>query len=704
LLLASSLLFACGGESHGDDNAAGAAGSEAGAGGHGQSYACTGIDCVCQTDAGLTALCHGECVSYANDHDNCGACDNACGADMSCVAGQCTCGGSVLTACGNKCVDMHADASNCGACGKACASGESCVSGACTKQAGGSCASACDGGRVCTNGACVCPSGLMFCDGSCIDANVNAAHCGSCDHACEASQVCAAGSCACAAGKELCGNSCLDLQNDPANCGACGHACSGTQICGGGMCQVAWSDGCTATPAHGLNLTDVAIYQTIKVPVMDNGSAVPVSARAVDIIAGRFAHFRGFVTLAKNYVAHDVSMRVTIINGSTTDRYAFTQKVTSKSNDVDPNTSFQLTVPADKITTTTRYSVELVDCAAGSGDVMSTRFPAPSGEVELGARVTGGLKIRLIPVKANGRVPDLSSTTLAAYQTYMEAMYPIDHATLTVGKQITTTYPINWTTLVDQIRQQRKADNPAPDVYYYGLVQPTASLKDYCKGGCTAGIGYVNPATQAPTRAAVGLSYGDEISASTMAHEVGHNHGRNHAPCAPGNSISGVDDSYPYRGAQVGVWGFDVRKGTYLAPSVTFDIMGYCDPKWISDYSYAALVDRVAYINSPEGLMPSDTTPIAKYRVLLVDADGPRWSVPLDEPTAAFGEEEQADILDVYGQVITQVTVYRTEAADGSSSTILVPEPADSSWNAVRVMGADALAFSAPITVPGPMN
>jgi hypothetical protein len=617
---------------------------------------------------------------------------------MSCVNGQCTCGGSVLTACGTQCVDLHADAANCGACGKACASGESCVSGACSKQTGAGCATACDGGRVCKSGACVCPSGLLYCDGSCVDSSVNSAHCGSCDHACATGQVCAASTCSCSSGKEACGDSCIDLQNDPANCGGCGHACSGTQICSAGSCQVAWSDGCTTTPAHGLNLTDVAIYQTIKVPVMSGGSAIDVKSRTVDIVASHFAHFRGFIAPSKNYVAHDVSMRVTIINGSATDRYAFKQKVTTTSSDADPKTTFQLTVPAEKITATTRYSVELVDCAAASGDVMTTRFPAGSGEVELGARVTGGLKITLIPVKANGHVPDVSATTLSAYKTYLEAMYPIDHATLTVGTQITTTYPINWTTLVDQIRQQRKADNPDPDVYYYGLLQPTATLKDYCRGGCTAGIGYVNPATQVATRAAVGLSYGDEISASTMAHEVGHNHGRNHAPCAPGNSISGVDDDYPYKGAQAGVWGFDVRSGSYMAPTTTFDIMGYCDPKWISDYSYGALIDRVAYINSPDGLMPSDTTPIANYRVLLVDADGPRWSVP--ETTAAYGTEEQADILDIYNQVIMSVSVYRTEVADGGASTILVPEPTDPSWNAVRVMGADPIAFSAPPTVP----
>jgi hypothetical protein len=319
--------------------------------------------------------------------------------------------------------------------------------------------------------------------------------------------------------------------------------------------------------------------------------------------------------------------------------------------------------------------------------------------VLLQTRKTGILKVTIIPVKANSHLPDTSDAALQTYRNYLEAMYPIERAELSVGAQITTKYPLNWTTLVEQIRAQRKADDPPADVYYFGMVRPTDTLKDFCGRGCTAGIGYVNPANQPATRAAVGVAYGDEISASTMAHEIGHNHGRNHAPCAPGDSITGVDDEYPYDKAALGTWGYDARKQSFLSPDLTQDIMGYCDPKWISDYTYRALVERVAFINSPDGLTPSDTTPLAPYRVLLVDADGPRWSEPISDPIAAFGAPEMADVFDVYGQPLEPITVYRTRLSENGASTILVPEP-DPTWATLQVQGAAAISFDAPISLP----
>jgi hypothetical protein len=324
------------------------------------------------------------------------------------------------------------------------------------------------------------------------------------------------------------------------------------------------------------------------------------------------------------------------------------------------------------------------------------------GDTVLDARKTGILKVTVIPVLSNSRMPDTSDTALAVYRAYLEAMYPIEKAELTVGKQISTSYPIDWQSLLDQIRSQRQTDRPNADVYYYGFLKPADTFKAYCQGGCTAGIGYVASATQAGTRAAVGLAYSDETSASAMAHEVGHNHGRNHAPCAPGGNISGVDSRYPYSGAKIGVWGFDPRKKTFLSPDTTTDIMGYCDPKWISDYTYKGLVDRVATING-NMLEFADLSLADSYRVLLLGPGGPRWGRPFSEPAEPFGEAETADILDIDGQPIQTVTVYRTGIGDSEGATMLVPPPR-AGWHAVRIANEVALPFSAPITVPPPVH
>jgi len=114
--------------------------------------------------------------------------------------------------------------------------------------------------------------------------------------------------------------------------------------------------------------------------------------------------------------------------------------------------------------------------------------------------------------------------------------------------------------------------------YYYGVAKV-----GYSSG--VAGIAYVSdPSGNA--RAAMGWDYLTGSSGSVVAaHELAHNWGRFHAPCGgPANP----DLSYPYVGGAIGAYGLDVTTVTPKPPS-TNDIMGYCDPKWISDYNYKAV-------------------------------------------------------------------------------------------------------------------
>ena len=71
---------------------------------------------------------------------------------------------------------------------------------------------------------------------------------------------------------------------------------------------------------------------------------------------------------------------------------------------------------------------------------------------------------------------------------------------------------------------------------------------------------------------------------ATLAHELGHNLGLRHAPCG---GAAGVDKAYPYDGGEIGVWGYDFLSERVVHPSLYKDVMGYCDPTWISDYSFA---------------------------------------------------------------------------------------------------------------------
>jgi hypothetical protein len=85
-----------------------------------------------------------------------------------------------------------------------------------------------------------------------------------------------------------------------------------------------------------------------------------------------------------------------------------------------------------------------------------------------------------------------------------------------------------------------------------------------------------------------GLAPGDYSYHSTLAHEIGHNLGRQHAPCGGGANL---DPEYRHPNGKLGAAGYDVATGTPLDPNVWSDIMSYCPPRWVSDYTFGAILD-----------------------------------------------------------------------------------------------------------------
>ena len=248
-----------------------------------------------------------------------------------------------------------------------------------------------------------------------------------------------------------------------------------------------------------------------------------------------------------------------------------------------------------------------------------------------------------------------------------------------------------WSEALDQIASLHESDNAPADTYYYGLFQPTDNLGQYCGQGCVAGIGYVTDTSNMSrhAHAALGLSYGDVQSAQTMAHEVGHNHGREHSPCG---GAAQPDPKYPYSGAKIGWWGFEGPDKLHN-PATDTDIMGYCDNVWISDYTYRGLTDRVARDNGTARELPPPGG-MHHYLFLLTDVTGPRWGLPRAAPRYPSGEPEPADILDDSGAVIASVTVYRTPMDHLNGAQLLVPDP-EPGWHAIQIRGAVPLAFGA---------
>jgi hypothetical protein len=137
-------------------------------------------------------------------------------------------------------------------------------------------------------------------------------------------------------------------------------------------------------------------------------------------------------------------------------------------------------------------------------------------------------------------------------------------------------------------------------------------------------------------RAAIGLGFPGEMSVSTALHEVGHNHGRQHSPCQTQDG----DPSYPYPNGSDGVWGYDRGHQMLFAPTAA-DIMGYCTPSWISDWTYNALFERIRSVNgAPSALVVGGAVAPRVYDRALIDAEGKLHPLsPLTLATPPIGEE-----------------------------------------------------------------
>jgi hypothetical protein len=450
-------------------------------------------------------------------------------------------------------------------------------------------------------------------------------------------------------------------------------------------------DDCTSTLAHGISVTEIAVYQAGKISIMKDGSALVSDERDVDVVAGKNAVVRVFVELEPGFTNRVLSARLSLVEGENVERLFHKRTVDGPTVEDSLATSFNIEVEGDLIKPSTRYVIEVVECGADTGTQASPRFPA-AGDEALGAREVGIVRLEFVPLVVNTIEASVDEPRLQGYVAAMESMYPISGVEYTVSEPLVIDYAVDaggygWDAALQQLASLHQDRNAPNDVYYYGLMQPAARLEDYCRGGCVAGIGFVPDSAPyfAHARVSTGISYADDASWTTMTHEVGHNHGREHAPCG-GAAGAGY---FPHEGAHLGWWGF-VYPSTLIAPESATDIMGYCPAQWVSDFTYQALLERVVTING--ALKWVNPNPVGHWEVIVSSTFGAFWGVPPSRAVSAAGAAEVASVLDAAGNEIAQVTVYRSVMDHLNGASIMVPTP-EPGWHAIVVEGVPPMVY-----------
>jgi hypothetical protein len=427
-----------------------------------------------------------------------------------------------------------------------------------------------------------------------------------------------------------------------------------------------------ATPVA---LASVGIFQAIRVPLVENGVEVPATNRRAPVVAGR----RALVRVAPRAssaaeVGRSISVQLAWNPGDGAAPIVASAPATlfAKASDQAPDGVLDFEIPAEAVTTRASYTLSIT-----AGDA-KLRFPA-TGDATVGAvDDQGTLKVVLVPVQfqgdGSGRISDTSAEQLARYRDRLSALYPATRIDLSVRPApFPWSSPVSargtgWDELLAAVTLLRQDDRVAPDVYYYGIFDPAPTYDAWCGNGCVLGLSNLpESVSDTVSRVSIGIGFSGLEAPVTFVHELGHAHGRYHAPCG---GAGGPDANYPYPRGVIGVTGWDARFGSFFDATRATDMMGYCDPSWISDYTFGAIYTRMREIaQTPRAQIAPAKTFIYRDDGHVLHRLGSRLLAPMGGSKIPFNFSRVDGTW-------TMLSAHRVPFAEGSGGLVYLPAAA----------------------------
>jgi hypothetical protein len=387
----------------------------------------------------------------------------------------------------------------------------------------------------------------------------------------------------------------------------------------------------------------------------------------IPVLAGRPGLIRVHVRTQSSWQDRRVRGELTLTSESldVTTTWEEELEIKEDSSSDDFESTFNFILGAEDIAADTRLAVRLWEAEeppVAAGTVEGAAWPE-LGSAPLHATDWGGtVRVKLLPFiylpDGSERLPATSPDQIQILTDNLMRLYPLR----SIEVEVLEPYPSDiemlsdgtgFSDLLSLVSDLREEWEIPFDTAVFGMVAPAATQQEFCQFGCTAGLAYrVASPRNSKFKSGVGLAYEGEGAARTLAHELGHIHDRGHAPCG---GAGNADEDFPYAGGGIGVEGWDVLEEEWIDPQEHDDVMGYCKPDWVSDYTFAALHQRISAVEGLRG--ERDTLESSDWLTFQVDGAGtvrrPRVQkfsfVPegppliarlLDEEGALLGTEE----------------------------------------------------------------
>jgi hypothetical protein len=336
----------------------------------------------------------------------------------------------------------------------------------------------------------------------------------------------------------------------------------------GGAAQVAIAYG--VAPPMNLVLDGALFFQTVQ------------SAQGtVPMMAEKPAILRVWVR-ATHANAHRVPVRLRILRGTQVlhdTREWGPPVVPTQFSVADTVASWDFFVPAEAMQPGISASIHVdPDNAVPELSETDNLYP-PTGTAPVAVQAVPPFRIRFLrvcmayPPYACGVITNEDDMLRTLY-----SVFPVWRREIIPGYQVSTgrnvASNVGWTEILQDLAAQRVLDGYGNStVHYMGiLTSPPQTLLGLALIGGFSGLAkYDNPVE----------------GRTTIAHELGHNFGRHHAPCG---GAPEPDPGFPTADASVGTYGVDIWTGRVTTPAYK-DIMSYCPPDMTaSEYTYRGVM------------------------------------------------------------------------------------------------------------------